>query len=63
MFNLLGSPGKTLMLLKKASKPAHRGFKRKKINPLGSYQEIKSGAKKVEAGSQGFASNPALLNK
>jgi hypothetical protein len=48
------------MLLKKASKPAHRSFKRKKIDALGTYEEIKGGTKKVEGGASGFASNPGL---
>ena len=33
---------KTLMLLKKNSKRAGSGFKRKKLNLAGSYQEIKA---------------------
>ena len=48
------------MLLKKASKPANRGFKRKKIDALGSYEEIKGGAKRVEGGASGFANNPTI---
>jgi hypothetical protein len=51
------------MLLKKVSKPAPRGFKRKKITALGSFQEIKSGAKKIEGGGGAFASNPSLISK
>jgi hypothetical protein len=43
----LGSPGKTLMLLKKASKPSRKGFKRKKVNVLGSFKEIMEGTKKI----------------
>jgi hypothetical protein len=35
-----GSPGKTLMLLKKASKPQRSGFKRKKLTVLGTFKEI-----------------------
>ena len=51
------------MLLKKASKPAHRGFKRKKIDALGSYAQIKDGSKKVEGGVAGFASNSSVPNR
>jgi hypothetical protein len=51
------------MLLKRASKPTNRGFKRKKIDALGSYQEIKAGAKKVEGNLAGFAQNPAVPNR
>jgi hypothetical protein len=36
----LGSPGKTLMLLKKASKPQRSGFKRKQLPVLGTFKEI-----------------------
>ena len=38
----IGHHGKTLMLLKKSSKRARSGFKRKKLNVAGSYQEIKA---------------------
>ena len=48
------------MLLKKASKPAHRAFKRKKIGALGSFMEIKDGTKKVEGGVSAFTNNPAV---
>jgi hypothetical protein len=30
------------MLLKKSSKPAHQGFKRKKLDVMGSFTEIKA---------------------
>ena len=30
------------MLLKKSSKPAHQGFKRKKFDVMGSFTEIKA---------------------
>ncbi len=49
------------MLLKKASKPAPRGFKRKKISALGSYTEIKSGQKKIDGPNPGFSSNSSLI--
>ena len=48
------------MLLKKASKPAPRAFKRKKIDALGSFDEIKQGTKKIVGGSNAFANNPGL---
>ena len=34
--------GKTLMLLKKSSKQARSGFKRKRLSVAGTYQEIKA---------------------
>jgi hypothetical protein len=38
LYNLsIGHHGKTLMLLKKESKPSNAGFKRKKLDVLGSY--------------------------
>jgi hypothetical protein len=51
------------MLLKKVSKPAPKGFKRKKVTALGSYQEIKTGAKKIDGGVASFASNPSLISR
>ncbi len=51
------------MLLKKASKPAPRGFKRKKVLALGSFQEIKSGTKKVEGTNIAFANNPGVIQR
>ena len=39
---LLGHHGTGLMLLKKSSKPAHQGFKRKKLDVMGSFTEIKA---------------------
>ena len=41
MSETLGHHGKTLSLLKKNSKKARVGFKRKKLSVAGSYQEIK----------------------
>ena len=43
------------MLLKKSSKRARSGFKRKKLTVAGSYQEIKA------KGGAMMASNPSLL--
>jgi hypothetical protein len=34
------------MLLKKVSKKAHQGFKRKKLDLMGSYKEVKEKIKK-----------------
>jgi hypothetical protein len=36
--------GKQLMLLKKGSKPANKGFKRKKLDVKGTYAQIKGGS-------------------
>jgi hypothetical protein len=41
-----GHHGKALMLLKKESKPSNAGFKRKRLDVLGSYTEIKAKAPK-----------------
>ena len=60
MLDFLGSPGKTLMLLKKQSKAAKSGFKRKKMGTLGSFREIKDGTKAVKSGTAPFASNPSV---
>jgi hypothetical protein len=49
----IGHHGKTLMLLKKESKPSNAGFKRKKLDVLGSYSEIK--------GKQGSEENLLIL--
>ena len=38
----IGHHRKTLMLLKKESKPSNAGFKRKRLDVLGSYAEIKA---------------------
>ena len=43
------------MLLKAGSKKAHQGFKRKKVDALGSFQEIVKGEKKVGDGMASFA--------
>jgi hypothetical protein len=56
----LGSPGKTLMLLKKASKPQRSGFKRKKLSVLGSFREIQDGTKRLKESTSGFASIPSF---
>jgi hypothetical protein len=40
--SFLGHHGTGLMLLKKSSKPAHQGFKRKKLDVMGSFAEIKT---------------------
>jgi hypothetical protein len=47
-FNLMivGHHGKALMLLKKESKPSNAGFKRKRLDVLGTYAEIKGKATK-----------------
>jgi hypothetical protein len=45
------------MLLKSGSKKARQGFKRKKVDTLGSFQEIIKGEKKVNEGSASFAKN------
>ena len=37
-----GHHGKTLTLLKKGSKKAPQGFKRKKMDVMGSFQEVKA---------------------
>jgi hypothetical protein len=58
--NSLGSPGKTLMLLKKASKPQRSGFKRKKVYVLGSFKEIQDGTKKVKESTSAFATIPGF---
>ena len=39
----LGHHGSQLMLLKQGSKPAIKGFKRKKLDVKGTYQQIKVG--------------------
>lgn len=49
------SPGRTLHLLKSASKAGRSGFKRKKLTVLGSYKEVKDGSKKLAAGVSSFA--------
>jgi hypothetical protein len=49
------SPGRTLHLLKSASKAGRSGFKRKKLSVLGSYKEVKDGSKKLAAGVSSFA--------
>ena len=49
------------MLLKTKSKPARKGFKRKRLDILGSFKEIKEGTKKVDASMGGFASNPRII--
>ena len=41
MLKDLGHHGKTLMLLKKSSKKVHQGFKRKKLDIMGSFAEVK----------------------
>ena len=51
------------MLLKKASKPANAGFKRKKIDALGTFKEIKEVKKKVDGPSAAFASNPGVVQR
>ena len=48
------------MLLKKQSKAAKSGFKRKKMGTLGSFREIKDGTKAVKSGTAPFASNPSV---
>ncbi len=48
------------MLLKKASKPQRKGFKRKKLDILGSYKEI---TKKVKEGAAAFANLPSIGQK
>ena len=48
------------MLLKKQSKVAKSGFKRKKLSALGTFKEIKDGTKSLKSGSAPFASNPGL---
>ena len=40
---ILGHHGSQLMLLKQGSKPANKGFKRKKLDVKGTYQQIKVG--------------------
>lgn len=45
------------MLLKSGSKKAPQGFKRKKVDPLGSFQEIVNGEKKVSEDTASFAKN------
>jgi hypothetical protein len=60
VLDFLGSPGKTLMLLKKQSKVAKSGFKRKKMGTLGSFREIKDGTKALKSGVAGFATNPSV---
>ena len=35
------------MLLKRASKPAHSGFKRKKLDVMGSYKEVKANSAQI----------------
>ena len=47
------------MLLKKTSKAAKSGFKRKKIAPLGSLKDIKEGPKPQNSGLPAFASGSA----
>jgi hypothetical protein len=42
MVNDLGHHGKTVMLLKKSSKKVHQGFKRKKLEVMGSFSEVKA---------------------
>ena len=44
------------MLLKKTSKPAKSGFKRKKIAPLGSLKDLKVGSKPSSSALPAFAS-------
>ena len=39
---MLGHHGKELMLLKRDSKPANKGFKRKKLSVMGTYSEVKA---------------------
>jgi hypothetical protein len=51
------------MLLKSKSKPQRKGFKRKRLGVLGSFQEIKDGAKKVDSTFGAFASNPFLTSR
>ena len=48
------------MLLKKKSKVAKSGFKRKKMGTLGTFREIKDGTKAVKSGTAAFASNPSV---
>lgn len=48
---MIGHHGKTLMLLKKNSKRARSGFKRKKLSVAGSYQEIKAKGASLSASS------------
>ena len=60
MLDIIGSPGKTLMLLKKKSKVAKSGFKRKKMGTLGTFREIKDGTKALKSGVAGFATNPSV---
>jgi hypothetical protein len=43
---IVGHHGKALMLLKKESKPSNAGFKRKRLDVLGTYSEIKGKAPK-----------------
>ena len=60
---MTGHHGKTLMLLKKSSKKAPQGFKRKRLDVMGSFTEVKAkiGQGSLPPGSrmQGVASGNA----
>jgi len=57
------SPGRTLHLLKTASKAGRSGFKRKKLSVLGSYKEVKDGTKKLASGVSSFAQSADVAKK
>jgi hypothetical protein len=53
------------MLLKKESKPAHQGFKRKKLDVMGSFTEVKTklGQAPLPGGSRMAGVSSANLTK
>ena len=51
------------MLLKEKSKPSRKNFKRKKLDVLGSFKEIKDGSIKVDTSLKGFSINPNIMQQ
>ena len=58
-----GKPGKTIHLLKAASKPVVSGKKRKKIPVLGSLQDYQAQQAQKEHGAPGFKAAAQKLAK
>ncbi len=62
MIIIAESPGTTLHLLKVTSQKARAGFKRKKLDVLGSFKEVKDGTKKLTFTATQFA-QPQVAKK